>query len=189
MDPRILKSNRTEIDQRRRTITATWFLAGCSTLASLACALFLRQAVGPLVLGSLVLVLAAAAARDSYTDAVEKLAIEAGASAIPDVQLYLTKVANTPNRRLMADWICELLMEAGRPGSLYLADRVAAHDHQLRLLASDLVSNVTIQPASMALCARLLTAAPESPIYNPRIPSEQLMAALFRIRLGIGGRT
>ena len=124
-----------------------------------------------------------------YADVVERLAIEPDASAIPDVERYLKELANAPTRRLMAAWICDVLTEAGQPGSLYLADRVHAHDHQLRLLARDLDSGLTIQPQSIAICARLLTAAPESPLYNPRIPSEHLMSALFRIRLGIGGPT
>jgi hypothetical protein len=189
VNPRALDHLRAEVDQRRLTTAATGVVAACALVVSVGDAWFQRPEALGCAIASAAVVLIAGLAHIEYADTVERLATEPHGAEIRDVDAYLTKVVDHRVRRLVAAWIREVLQEAGQPGSLYLAQRVQAHHHQLRLLARDLESNVTIQPKCMAICARLLTAAAESPLYNPRIPSEQLMSTLLRIRLGIGHRS
>ena len=56
----------------------------------------------------------------------------------------------------------------------------------LRALAGDLAApTAAIHPPSAVACRRLLTHAVESPLYNPRLPADDLALALKRIRAGI----
>jgi hypothetical protein len=185
VNPKTIEHVRSSVNQTRLTRTATFFLAACGLVFTIGCALYLRPATLPSVIACAALVLIAGIAQIKYADTVERLAIEPEGAEVPDLNAYLKKITDHKRRKAMASWIREALREAGQPGSLYLAERVRAHQHQLRILARDLDSEVAIQPRSVATCARLLTAAAESPLYNPRIPTEQLMSILLRIRLGI----
>jgi hypothetical protein len=62
---------------------------------------------------------------------------------------------------------------------------VALVAQELETLARDLASPRSIAPASAVACRRLLTHMTESPLYNPRIPLDDLHLTLRRIRAGI----
>lgn len=114
---------------------------------------------------------------------VSRLALDRAAYAIPDVAHYGHYCIHQRGR--LAAWLAEIVADARVPGSLYLSDRVARFARDLERLASDLAASAPIDPVSAVACVRLLTEAVESPLYNPRLPPEDLLVALRRIRAGI----
>jgi hypothetical protein len=65
-------------------------------------------------------------------------------------------------------------------------ERVAPVAVRLELLADALADpGVTIEPVSLALCARLLSEPAHSPLYNDRLPAVQLERVLARIERGV----
>jgi hypothetical protein len=119
---------------------------------------------------------------------IARLAVEPDAYAIPVVREFGVRLADPGQRERLGRWLVEVLSEAGRPESLYLADRVSEYAVQIRAVAFDLMApDARVQPVSVATCRRLLTAATESPLYNPQLPAVDLGSALFRIHAGISG--
>ena len=117
---------------------------------------------------------------------VERLATDPRSYSNQEVRDYGYTIAQPVFRQRIAQWFVEVLRDAGRPEALYLADRVHSHEHQIRMLVADLqAGDVEIPTPTMAACAQLLMAAADSPLYNPNVPAEQLMAALFRIRIAM----
>jgi len=114
---------------------------------------------------------------------IAQLALDPAAYAIPDVADYGRSCGY--ERKRLAAWLTEVVAEARLPGSLYLADRVARFARELERLASELATSAAIDPVSAVACRRLLTHAVDSPLYNERLPAEDLLAALRRIRAGI----
>lgn len=117
------------------------------------------------------------------SEQIAQLALERAAYAIPDVARY-GRSCNRERKRLAA-WLAEVVADARLPGSLYLADRVARFGRDLDRLASDLATSAAIDPVSAVACRRLLTHAVDSPLYNERLPAEDLLVVLQRIRAGI----
>jgi len=125
-------------------------------------------------------------ARLAHQANIERLATDPGLYSNLEVREYGRTIAQPVFRQRIALWFVEVLRDAGRPGTLYLADRVRGHEQQLRMLVQDLqAGEVEIPTPTMAACAQLLTAAADSPLYNPNLPAEQLMATLFRIRVAM----
>jgi hypothetical protein len=121
---------------------------------------------------------------------LERLATEPAAHAIPEVQAFATKLARPAARRRLARTIHSMLTEVTRPGkafhALYLADRVRRYARELDAISRDLLSpSVRVEPVSMARCAWLLTQAAENPLFDRRLPAEDLGAMLHRIRAGM----
>lgn len=89
-------------------------------------------------------------------------------------------------RRELVARLAEVVADSYTPHSLYLGDRVALVAHELEALARELASPArSVAPASAVACRRLLTHMTESPLYNPRLPVDDLHVALRRIRAGI----
>jgi hypothetical protein len=65
-----------------------------------------------------------------------------------------------------------------------LADRVAPIRHELLELANALEQTQTPYPASVALIRELLTSG-TSPLYNPKVPADDLHTSLARARAGM----
>jgi hypothetical protein len=87
---------------------------------------------------------------------------------------------------LLAQGIRKMIAEAFRHDNLYIGDRVARYARELEALARDLLApGVRVHPASIARCRRLLTEGAESPLYNDRLPAEDVALVLRRIRAGI----
>ena len=122
----------------------------------------------------------------AYREAVARMALDPSAYVIPEVSRY--GLGSRPRR-------------TGPPGQLAARHPARVDDArklvpgrsrqasrpQLEGLAADLARpHVSIRPASAVACRRLLTCGAESPLYNPRIPSNELSAVLLRIRHGIG---
>ena len=117
---------------------------------------------------------------------IERLSLDPDAYALPEVQAYGRRLVDLRRRRVLAQGIRKMTREALRPGSLYLGDRVVRHARELETLARDLAAPGTrVHPASVARCRQLLTEAAESPLYNPRLPADDIPQILRRIRAGM----
>ncbi len=172
-------------DRRRRTVEAVAVallaVAAAGGLAPFSLRLAIALAIGAAVQGAIAL--AMHAKRSEY---IAELALDPGAYAIADVERYGRRRSAMRERKRLAAWIRELLSNAHLPGNYYLADRVVHFAQELDMLAGEFASSaVRVQPSSAVMCQRLLTHAVESPLYNPRVPPDELRAAIQRIRCGI----
>jgi hypothetical protein len=114
------------------------------------------------------------------------LAVEPDAYVLPEVRAYGAQIAGPRPRRDLAVGIRKMVREAVRPDSLYLGERVQRYARDLEALAHDLTApGVRVHPASVAACRRFLSEAAESPLYNPRLPEDDIPRILRRIRAGI----
>lgn len=169
---------------RRRGESAVLALVSAS-LAGIALP-FARLLALALAAGALVELALAAGALVRRRAQIASLALDPAAYSIADVEAYGRRLVGPPERARLAAWLDEICADAYLPGSLYLADRVSHFAHELEALARDVGSPaVALEPASAAACRRLLTHAVESPLYNPRLPADELGLALRRIRAGL----
>jgi hypothetical protein len=127
----------------------------------------------------------AAATRYGRGERIARLALDAGAYTIPEVAEYGRRCAAKQERDRLAAWIREVLSGGRRTDSPYLPDRVARYARDLERTAAELAAAARVRPPAAVACRRLLTNAVESPLYNPRLPAEELSVALQRIRRGI----
>src|SRR5581483_6128657 len=117
----------------------------------------------------------------SHRDLVKRLALEPEAYTIPEVHEFGSRLTSPKERLRLAAWIREMIRDASLPGSLYLADRVAAHREELERIARDIASPSThLHPASAAACLQALASPVESPFYNYRLPADQTTSMLRR---------
>jgi hypothetical protein len=170
---------------RRRALQAAALAAAAGVVALLAGLLFAPLALA-MAVGAVAEIVLAVGALYGRRQLVARLALQPAAYVIPEVAAYGTRAAELCQRARLAEWIVEVLAEAGSPHSLYLGERVRVVAHELEALAHDLVSPVkSVEPVSAVACRRLLTRMTESPLYNPRLPLEDLQLALHGIRAGI----
>ena len=117
---------------------------------------------------------------------IATLALNPSAYSVPEVRRYGAGLVLPRGRQRVAAALERVLTHAGTPGSYYLADRVHKCRHEIRDLAEALRAPGTrAEPTSVALCWRLLRSAADSPLYNWRIPAEDLRVTVRRIRAGI----
>ena len=117
---------------------------------------------------------------------IATLALNPGAYSVPEVRRYGAGLVMLRGRQRVAAALERVLTHAGTPGSYYLADRVHKCRHEIRDLAEVLRAPGTrAEPASVALCWRLLRCAADSPLYNWHLPAEDLRVTVRRIRAGI----
>lgn len=186
MDARTLERAATALAaQRRRAIVALILglaaaaLAGPLTLVSSPAAIALGA-------GAAAELLVAGAAELGRRESISRLALDADAYVLPEVMRYGTHVARLQERQRLARWLQELVHDARLPGVFFLRERVVHHARELEAVASALASPAaTVHPASAVACLRLLTRAPHSPLYNDRLPADELALALRSIRSGI----
>ena len=120
-------------------------------------------------------------------DHLQRVALDPVMKDIPEVREYCTRLAHQSERKRLARCIDSMIKEASVPGSFVLPDRIAMVEEQLRMLARQLASrDITVQPRSLITCLRLLSRGVESPLFNAKVPIEDLHAALHRIRSGFG---
>ena len=157
---------------------------GAGALALGAALLGSRAVALALGAGAAVQALVCLAAVCGRRSLISKLALEPAAYALDEVERYGQRVLGQRHR--LAAWLAALVNEATYPGTPYLVHRVRRHAADFESLARELGSpRARVRPTSAVACRRLLTHAVESPLYNPRIPSDDLVSALNRIRSGI----
>jgi hypothetical protein len=171
--------------RRRRAVEAGLLFAATASGTALAY-LLAPVIVLPLAAGACLEALAAGAAFCGYRERVARLALEPAAYVLPEVNSYGHRLAEPGQRARLSAWISEILADVQVPGNLYLVDRVLRCAQELDALARDLAHpRARIQPVCAVACSRLLTRTAESPLYNPRLPADELGLAVHRIRAGI----
>jgi hypothetical protein len=171
--------------RRKRALSAAVLGAVTGAGAILAFALSTPLALA-LAGGALVECIVALEATHGRRQLIARLALQPAAYALPEVAAYGALAAELPQRARLAAWIVDVVAEARSPHSLYLGDRVDLVARELEALAHDLGSPTrAVEPVSAVACRQLLTRMAESPLYNPRLPPEDLQLTLHRIRAGI----
>src|SRR5262249_6404545 len=124
-----------------------------AALASLALSGRFAVALG---IGAAVQVLISLRALAARRSRIATLALDPKAYTIPEVDRFGRRCLR--DRHRLALWLAEVVAHAGRPGSLYLGDRVARFRAELEALARALASrHARVTPASAVACRRLLT--------------------------------
>jgi hypothetical protein len=171
--------------KHRRAREAAGAAAVCAVLMAVTAPLSLTAGLACLA-GAVAASTMALANVVSRRDLIRRLALDPHAHAIGAVRDYGLRLVSPAERQKLAAWLYEIVREATVPGNWYLADRVSQHSAQLELLASEFASSwLRIRPVSAAACLHLLTHGPDSPLYNPDIPAEELSTRIERIRMGI----
>ena len=118
------------------------------------------------------------------------LELEPEALAIPEVRAFVERLTTPHARARLAASFRSMVKDALKPASrlrcLFLVDRVAAYARELDAIAGDLCSpSIEVDPVAVARCRWLLTNAAENPLYDRRLPAEELGSILQRIRAGM----
>lgn len=186
MTARELEQARAGLRRKRRRGTEAAALALATGGLAVAAAVSWPALVLPLAIGAASEALVAGFALLAHREQVARLALDPVAYALPEVERHGHRLTHAGQRARLAAWIAEVIAEAPLPWSFYLPDRVALFRGELAAIAHDLSMPATrVQPASVAACRRLLTHAVESPLYNARLPADDLRRTLARIRDGI----
>jgi hypothetical protein len=145
----------------------------------------------PLVLGAAAALALAALSRGDRDRLLVRLVAQDDAWRLPEVQAFARRLVLPRGRTRLARGLA-LAADAGEPGvheyGTIRPDRASAVVAELRWLAGaigDLA--VPVHPAAAALCRRLLCDAALSPLYNPRVPEEDVRRVVAVIRRGVGG--
>jgi hypothetical protein len=186
MIARELEQAAADVRGRRRQIAYGALAAVAISCSSIVAAPFsprLGIALGAGAVGQAVLAIVTWLRR---RELIERLALEPAAYAIPEVARFGSRVATPSERRRLAAWIQSLLHEPEQPLHMHLAGRAMACAHELEAIARELVApSSRVPPAIAVACRRLLTRPVQSPLYNPNLPEEDLIAVLRRILAGI----
>ena len=166
-----------------------WRLLMSAAAAGLAAACFSAShaALGAaLVAGSVAALALALLDTTRRRELIAELALNAHAYSVPAVKRYGESLVAPRGRLRIAAALDRVVRNAGAPGTVYLASRVEACRDDIKALATTLrAPGARPEPTSIALCWRLLTRGAESPLYNRRVPAEELRAALRRIHNGV----
>jgi hypothetical protein len=141
----------------------------------------------PLVIGALAAAALAWSARADHRRTLTRLVAQGDAFAVEAVRRHAVRLQHRRGR--LAGGLRHALRTCSSPMAdmaLVRPERVAPVAVRLELLADALADpDVTIEPVSVALCARLLNEPAHSPLYNDRLPAVQLERVLARIERGV----
>lgn len=172
-------------DHARRVAERATLTVVATVGAGFALFLSLRVALA-FVVGAVVEAFLLVDAEYARRDLISRLALYRPAYALPEVARYGARSTQDPQLHRLAAWLSELPAEAELPGNIYVKERVTLFAPELEAIACELRSqDVVVDPPSAVACRRLLTQAVESPLYNARVPADELRAELERIRSGI----
>jgi hypothetical protein len=150
-------------------------------LAVAAASLFPALAL-PLFLGGLMLAGRAVLAGWRRWDLLDRLLVEPDAHTIPEVRARAEQEAGMPNRRSLSRAI-RIRLELGEN------PRIVANADQFAALSEELADpQLELDPACAAACTRLLADDVASPLFNYRLPAEDVHCRLVRIRSGFHAR-
>jgi hypothetical protein len=113
---------------------------------------------------------------------LEQLALVPAAYEIPEVAEYGRKATRRRERERIAEAFRRILSDGvGRP-VLWLPERVAALEGELRAVSDALrTAGSTVQPRTMVACRQLVTNPVKSGLYNPNLPIEDVRTKLQAI--------
>lgn len=114
-------------------------------------------------------------------DLVDRLATEPDAHAIAEVRAYAAREATMERRHRFA----ALIRGAVAPHERALVAPTSTAAEALEALARELDdSSLGLDPACAVACARLVSDPAQSPLLNPELPPEELLARVHQIRSG-----
>jgi hypothetical protein len=150
------------------------------------------QVSASLLLGAAVGIAIAALARGDRQKLLTRIVAQGDGERCADAMRLAADLVRGPRRRRLAAGL-ERAASVARPGvhdyTHVRPDRAfAARAELLALAAAFRDDDATIAPASAALCRRMLCEAASSPLYNPRIPEDELARLLRTIASGIRTR-
>ncbi len=181
---RDLEDARERLRAARRRVTERAALAALAGLGAAAALAVTPALAAALAVGAAVEAVLCAGGVLRRRELIARLALDAHAYVLEEVARYGRNTV--AERERLAAWLREIVSDGRRPGSLYVPERVARYACELEALAGALgAPGAAVLPPSAVACRRLLTNAVESPLYNPRLPSDELAAALSRIGAGI----
>jgi len=187
MDPRAAETAATQLHRAGQFALHSLLLAAASAALTPLAWWQIRSAFVPLVVLTGAESLVALCAHYWKLDLLQRLALDPVTRDLPEVTRYSRRLALESERRRLAGCINSIIREAAVPGSFVQRERVVLVEDQLRLLARLLASpEVTVHSRSLVMCVRLLSRGVESPLFNAKVPIEDLYAVLHRIRHGIG---
>jgi hypothetical protein len=176
----------TRLDAMRRRRTARVIAAAVAAPAAIPLLLVASWAGIGLLAGAGCVLLLALADTLRRRDLLATLAVDPRAYVVPDVRRYGARLVLAPRLRRAAASLERVLANAGSPGTYYLVERVDAHRSEIEAVARAFrTPGSRVEPTSVALCWRLLTRMVESPLYNWRLPAEDLARIVRRIQSGI----
>ncbi len=180
------------LEQLRGRVQEAWAGALAALLAAAALMALGRPGMaGAVACGSLAGVVLAVLARGDRVALVERLVRQRSAYAIDEVARRGEDLVSRSARERIAATIETLVAQAddadaAPPGRLVCDERVREVRGELLELAAHLADPATrVHPSAVALAERLLAATRLSPLYEERLPAEQVRLALRRIALGI----
>jgi hypothetical protein len=135
----------------------------------------------PLFFGSLTVAGLGVRALWRRWDLVEMLSGERDAYAIAEVLEYAAREATLARRRGYA----ALIRCSVRDRSPYDARIVRVSDELERLARELEDATLTLDPVCAVACRRLLSEPDDSPLFDPAVSPEDLLASIRRIRLGL----
>jgi hypothetical protein len=176
---------------RRLEATGRWtrwlFVDSAAVALAAACAaVYSGNLAFALALGAACLAVMGFCMRASRQELIGRLAARGDAYFIPEVAQYGEQVAAPAQRAVLSRWLREAVDSCGDHATWYAEERVLAYREEIVTLAREFgAPDAFVSPVSAVACKRLLTRMVESPLYNYKLPPENLRAALFRIRAGI----
>jgi len=164
-------------------------VAGLALVSAVAATHLVPSLALPLLLGGLAVAFRAMRTFWRRWDLLDRLMRERDAYTIREVRAEASKAAAIESRRRLAEAIRWHVRDPGPA----CAERIGACAHDLLELASELEdADLVLDPASAVSCTRLVSEAPESPLLNPAMTTEDLRSSVNRIRAGFerraGGR-
>jgi hypothetical protein len=171
---RLRQTTRAIRDGAVLTVAMTLLAAGLLSVSRpLGSALAIAAVLEAVVLGVLIM---------RRRQQLEHLALVPAAYEIPDVAQYGRKATRRRERERMAEAFGRILGDGvGRP-VLWLPERVAALELELRAVSEALrTAGSAVQPPTIIACRQLLTNPVKSGLYNPNLPIEDVRTRLQAI--------
>ena len=141
----------------------------------------------PLLLGAATAGVGAAWARSERRTLLTRLVAQGDALTLPAVRAYADRLLG--RRRVIASglrYAIDSCMGPTTEFALVRPERVDEHTERLERLAAAFADPaVPIEPASAALCVRMLREPVSSPLYNVRLPPSELDRLLTAIERGV----
>lgn len=156
-------------------------LAGVVLACAVAAAQLRPSVALPLFLGGLGVGFLGVRALWRRWDLLEDLTEERDAYVITEVFDHASREARIERRQTLAAYV----RSAAKDPGYRLEASVAAAKDDLEALASELEDpSLDLHPAAAVACARLVSDVSQSPLLNPELPPDQLLAVVRQIRSG-----
>jgi hypothetical protein len=186
----------TAADERLAGLRATYLQRAVAAAVALAAGALLTALAGggwgiPLLLGGACALLLAVISHTDRDRLLIRLVAQDDAWLLPEVRRCAERLVAPRERARLARGLL-LAADAGTPGhhpyGVIRPERAHGAVEELRWLGEAVADTaVPLHASAAALGRRLLTEAALSPLYNPRIPEDDVHRLLAIMRRGIGG--